>query len=86
MSEAFESITVLMFALPRELVGSDQVEVKLPQPFSAADLKLALAQQYPVLTDCLAACRIVADKRYLAEHQQVPVDVEVALIPPVSGG
>ncbi len=30
MSEAFESITVLMFALPRELVGSDQVEVKLP--------------------------------------------------------
>ncbi len=86
MSEAFEQITVLMFALPRDLVGSDQVEVNLSQPFTAADLKLALAQQYPVLAACLAGCRIVADQRYLADHQVVPADVEVALIPPVSGG
>lgn len=86
MSEASETIAVLLFALPRDLIGSDQVQVRLAQPFTAMDLKQALAQQYPCLADCLAACRIVADRRYLADHQCVPANVELALIPPVSGG
>ncbi len=65
MSEVSECTKVLLFALPRDLAGSDQVQVMLMPPFTAGELKLALAQKYPVLTDCLAACRLVADNRYL---------------------
>ncbi len=86
MSEVSECTKVFVVCMPRDLAGSDQVQVMLMPPFTAGELKLALAQKYPVLTDCLAACRWVADNRYLADHQMVPIPAEVALIPPVSGG
>ncbi len=81
-----ESVDVLLFAIARDLVGSEQVQVQVNQPITAGELKRALATQYPALSQCLEISRLVAANRYLTDDQQVPPSAELALIPPVSGG
>lgn len=46
----------------------------------------ALAIQFPVLEALLPSCRIAVDCEYVGTEARITPGVEVALIPPVSGG
>ena len=79
-------VRVLLFAVARQAAGSGAVEVELPEPATVADLQAALAVQCPPLEPVLGQCAVAIGHRYAAPSQAVTPGIEVALIPPVSGG
>lgn len=80
-------LEVLVFAAVRDLAGCDVVEVELPDPVLAADVIEALGRRFPQLSGLLPSCRLAVDCEYVTgETAIVDPSVEVALIPPVSGG
>lgn len=80
------SRSVLLFAGAKALAGKDAVEVELTQRPTAAEVLAAIARAEPNLQGLLPACRLAVDRRYAGEHDVLPNDAELALIPPVSGG
>lgn len=80
------NITLLLFAQPREVVGSEKLEVQLPTGATFADLKCELQNRHAELGPLLASCRFAVDGVMVADSQKVPLAREIALIPPVSGG
>jgi molybdopterin converting factor subunit 1 len=79
-------IHVLLFAQARQIVGSDSIEVTIPDTATVADLKKSLAETVPELLALLTRSNIALDQQYAIDEDIVSDGVEVALIPPVSGG
>jgi molybdopterin converting factor subunit 1 len=79
-------LPIKLFAIARQRLGRDEVEVTLPACATAADLRRALAEQFPALTDVLPHIRIAINSSYANDATVIPAGAEVALIPPVSGG
>jgi molybdopterin synthase catalytic subunit len=69
------------------MAGRPKVAVDLPAPATVADLKRALIAACPEIAAIVASSRIAIDNAYVTDQQVVPPDVvDVAVIPPVSGG
>ena len=80
------TVRVLLFALARQRLGRDSISVELPAAATVAQLRDALAQQFPPLADLLPHVRFAVNGDYAALTAVVPPAAEVAIIPPVSGG
>ena len=79
-------VRVHLFALAREKVGVPIAEVVVENGASIADLRCAMAEQYPQLSSILPSVRIAVNAEYATELQVLDSTAEIALIPPVSGG
>lgn len=79
-------VRVLLFAAARELAGASEVKVRLPNGAKFGELRAALAAKYPQLTLVAMRAHFAANERYVADSDLVPGDLEIAIIPPVSGG
>ena len=79
-------IRVKLFAVARERVGREAVEVELPGQATAGQLRGALVEQFPPLADVLRHARLAVNSEYAADALTIPAAAEVAIIPPVSGG
>ena len=80
------NLRIKLFAIARQRLGRDEVEVAIPEAATAGDLRRALAEQFPALVDVLPHIRIAINSSYANDATVVPAGAEVALIPPVSGG
>jgi MoaE-MoaD fusion protein len=82
-------IRVLLFAGIRARLGVPHLEVDLLDQAgtpTVAQLRQQLVDAHPELADALGHCRIALDQEFASEDQTISEHVEVALIPPVSGG
>ena len=77
---------VQLFAGAREVVGAASIHLNLSAGATVADLRHALIHDHPELSPLLARSRIAVDREFADDSAVVPDGVEVALIPPVSGG
>ncbi len=77
---------VRMFARARDLAGTDQVAVELPDGATVADLRRRLVALYPRLADLAAKCAVAVDAEFAADDAPLKDGAEIALLPPVSGG
>lgn len=77
---------VKLFAVARQRVGREAIEVELPEPASVRQLRGAIAEQYPPLAQVLAHVRFAVNSDYASDATTIPPAAEVAIIPPVSGG
>lgn len=80
------TLTVLLFAAARDLVGTDRVTIEAPTGVTVRDMRRILAERQPALATLLARCRIAVNQEFAAEDTVVTVVDEIAVIPPVSGG
>jgi len=78
--------TVRLFAVARERVGRGEITVELPNGGTVADLRSALAEQFPPLAPIAARVMIAVDSEYADDAAVVPPGATLAVIPPVSGG
>lgn len=78
--------TVRLFAVARERVGRSEIAVELPEEATVADLRSALAEQFPPLAPIAARVMIAVDSEYADDAAAVPPGASLAVIPPVSGG
>ncbi len=77
---------VLLFAGARELVDQSETSLELPEGATVAQLRKALQEKHPQLQPLLAHALFAIDSDYVINETLVPAGVEVACIPPVSGG
>jgi molybdopterin converting factor subunit 1 len=77
---------VKLFAAVREAVGSDRVDVTLPEGSSAKDLLDHLVEAYPVMSSYRGAMSVAVNLELVRDATVLAPGDEVALIPPVGGG
>ncbi len=79
-------VTVLLFAHLRDLAGTDRLSLALPIASNVRELRRCLSRQVPVASALIARCAVAIDGEYVSDDSAIPDQVEIALIPPVSGG
>jgi molybdopterin synthase sulfur carrier subunit len=77
---------VLVFAGLRELVGGDFVNLEVHEGATYAALIAELAAQFPNAVPLLEVSRIAAGGAFVSPDTLVDPHLEIAVIPPVSGG
>ncbi len=77
-------VTLRCFAMVRELLGSDRLEVELPEGSTLVTLREHLAKDAPDLQRL--PFTVAVNQDYAAEDRILVDGDEVALIPPISGG
>lgn len=79
-------VTLRLFAVYRERVGADCIEVTLPDGATVEDALRCLAESHPVTEPLLATTMVAVNQSYVEHDHALQPGDEVALIPPVSGG
>jgi molybdopterin converting factor small subunit len=77
---------ILLFAVASELAQADSITVEANLPITASDLMKQIGKSCPPLVPWLASCRLAVDQVFVTGDHVIDRVVEVALIPPVSGG
>lgn len=78
---------IKLFAYLAEQVGPT-ITVTLPEELSGVELKKQIAAQIPQLRYDLGQTRIAVNQTFIKDQALIKLDefVELAIIPPVSGG
>lgn len=80
------NLNVKLFARARDLVGSGNILVELPDAANVAALRQALTAQYPPLTPLVSSLLVAVGTNYASDETALTPSSDVACFPPVSGG
>ncbi|MFL6200235.1 MAG: molybdenum cofactor biosynthesis protein [Thermoanaerobaculia bacterium] len=79
-------IRLLAFASAGDALGATESEIELPEGSRVADLRARLDRDHPALAPLWPRLAIAVDGRIAGQDAPLSDGVEVALLPPVSGG
>jgi len=79
-------IQVLFFASLKDQIGSNRLEIELPEGATVAALKKHLLDIQPGLGSIISNLSVSINQGYAFDNDIIPANAEVALFPPVSGG
>jgi molybdopterin converting factor subunit 1 len=79
-------IKIMFFATLSDYTGEKTVEMEIPRDTTVAGLKEALMKKYPRMLPARPTIMTAINREYAADEQVIPLDAEIALFPPVSGG
>jgi MoaE-MoaD fusion protein len=79
-------IRLLAFASAADALGGASTELELPGPATVGDLKDRLAADHPALGALWPRVAVAVDGELVRDDAPLADGVEVALLPPVSGG
>ena len=77
---------MLFFATLRPRVGTREIELEVPETLDVRGLRQRLAGEYPDLQSSLGTVLVSINREYAFEEALIPLNAEIALFPPVSGG
>lgn len=80
------NIKVLFFASCRDLIGTGEREMTLPDGATVTDLISKLASEQARFTDMAPSLMISINQEYVERDAELQDGNEIAFIPPVSGG
>lgn len=79
-------VKVKFFAMLREIVARDEIEIELDESADVIYLRDAVRKRYPKLDKWLAIARVAVNEEFVKDNYRLKEDDEVSFIPPVSGG
>lgn len=80
-------VNVKLFAMIREIVGYDEITVRLENAAATVgDLRAGLLSEYPTLLPLLPFSQVAVNQEVVGDDVVLNVDDEIAILPPVSGG
>lgn len=79
-------VEVKLFAVARQLAGKSTLTLQLPPGATAGDLRRAMAEACPELSDIIQSMAIAVNHEYVPDEAAIDPGAEIACIPPVSGG
>ena len=79
-------VTTLFFATLRDRAGVRSVELQIPLQTSVADFKTLLVGKFPALAGLMNHTLISVNHEYVFDETIIPLNAEIALFPPISGG
>ena len=77
---------MLFFATLRQRAGTKEIELEVPEALDVRGLRQRLADEFPDLQSSLGTVLVSINREYAFEEAVIPLNAEVALFPPVSGG
>ncbi|MBC8043076.1 MAG: molybdopterin converting factor subunit 1 [Rhizobacter sp.] len=78
-------VTVKFFAVGRDITGSDELMLELPEGTTAGEVLIQVKQRYPAF-EKVAALLVAVNLDYADTATVLYDGDELAVIPPVSGG
>jgi molybdopterin synthase sulfur carrier subunit len=82
----FVRLRILAFASACDAVGAARSELVLAPGARVADLRRELLVRHPALAPLLPRLAIAVDGEIVNDDRELSTGVEIALLPPVSGG
>ena len=79
-------IKLLFFATIRDRAGTKYMELDVPENMTVQGLKEKLAEEYPNLKESMQSVLTTIDREYAFDDAIIPLNAELAMFPPVSGG
>lgn len=79
-------IKLLFFATIRDRVGAKSLELDVPLNMTVQGLKEKLSMEYPNLKESMKSVLIAVNQEYVFDDAVIPVNAEIGMFPPVSGG
>lgn len=79
-------IRVKLFAMCRDAVGSDEIELTLPDGSGPERFWSELVSAYPMMARFQKTSRLAVNQAYSTPSLALKAGDEVCVIPPVSGG
>lgn len=79
-------VAVKLFAAVRDAIGQSEVAIEVPEGATVAKVRSALCVAYPQLRLLIERAMFAVDASYAQDDDILAEGVEVACIPPVSGG
>jgi len=79
-------VNLRFFALYREVVGKEQMEMEVREGTTPSQVWEALCQDFPKLVDQSNAWKVAINGEYADPDGSLKEGDEVAFIPPLSGG
>jgi molybdopterin converting factor small subunit len=79
-------VRVRLFARARDLAGAGAVVLDLPGGATAGEVRRRLAEEHPALRGLLERSALAVNDEFAEDGLTLPLDADVALLPPVSGG
>jgi len=79
-------VSVLFFASVKELTGVRKITLDVPEGSHVMDLKRRLQVLFPELERIIDSTIVSVNREFAFDEDAVPLESEVALFPPVSGG
>jgi molybdopterin converting factor subunit 1 len=79
-------IKIMFFATLRDYVNAKTIELDVPADITVAGLKELLVKSYPKMVPAQNSIMAAINREYAADEQVIPLNAEIALFPPVSGG
>jgi len=79
-------VRLLFFASLKDIVGSRELRLDVPQGSTVGDLLSQLESKYPRMKDYRSVILTALNEEYVDKAARISEDDEVAIFPPVSGG
>ena len=79
-------IKLLFFATIRDRAGVKTLEMDIPVDLTIKGLKDKLSIDYPNLKESMKSVLITINREYAFDEAIVPLNAEIGMFPPVSGG
>lgn len=77
--------TILLFGITRDLLQQKEIDFEMEHQLTAGELLSAVKSKYPSLNQ-LPSLRIAVEQHFPESDFLIKEGMEIALIPPVSGG
>ncbi len=79
-------ISIKLFGPVKDIVGKNDVTIRVPAPASGSTAFDILAEQYPLLRPWRPTVRLAVNLEYVPFEHPLHDGDEICFIPPVSGG
>jgi len=80
------TITLLLFATMRALIGERKMTLEIPPNSHVRDLRAQLSEHYPHAAQALKVTLFSINREFATDEELIPAGAEVAIFPHVSGG
>ena len=79
-------VKLLFFATIRERAGTKSLEMDVPNDLTIYELKEKISVEHPNLRESMKSVLITINREYAFDEAVIPLNAEIAMFPPVSGG
>jgi len=79
-------VKLLFFATLRDRAGTRSMELDIPVDLTIQGLKDKISNEFPNLKESMSSVLITINREYAFDEAVIPLNAELAMFPPVSGG
>lgn len=85
-SNDMNRVKLLFFATIRERMGVKSLDLEVPADLTIQGLKHRLSEEYPKVKESMKSVLITINREYAFDEAVIPLNAEIGMFPPVSGG